>query len=279
MSESSHSNKAKSTQTNLASLLFCTLSIISICLSSFNLYLFTWIWARLGGEQTSGQGGALAWAQLEPGAQDLLRLGLRVVSKRKLQANQLRGQTLSVLANGRLAFQANKTNLMQLDAGGQQLQRPASLLFPLGLQVAGLVGEQNSSSGPVLRCARNWCKLRAIETLSLGRGQGGVDFCGQSMRVQQVRARRIHSRLDKLQLASGGLVLRLGSRTGRLQAMALDTLRLVVGQSSAARKQNVSLGGREINEFSSTHSTSRLTNNSNRLPAFQQTKKQQPMNG
>lgn len=224
MSAHHQRHKHKSAQTNLVSLFFCTLAIVSICLSAFNLYLFAWIWSKMGAAR--GASGSVPPMEFIDSS-DVLKFNGRLTSAKGVSVQELRGQSsrLTLSASGGVEFKA--TNETLLNVG------PRKLAFPAGLRVRSPLAEEEAAPNAI-ECShgddprmRPSCQLN-VPHLKLSNQREKIDFATNSLQVPKVSARRLHSQLNKLQLMSSNH-LELRSTSGRIGAQALETVRLVVG--------------------------------------------------
>lgn len=90
-------SSASSTSENLKILLFYMLSVIVICLTAFNFYLFCWIWSSLRANNGDESGSILSnvnnneWAKLDViSAWDSIRFNGKLSTKSTIQVNQLK---------------------------------------------------------------------------------------------------------------------------------------------------------------------------------------------
>jgi len=248
---------AKSKQTNVASLLYCTAAFLSICLSLFNAYLLAWIWSKMDSLPASHQ----------PPSQDVLggherpaalSLEGRLASAGGLSAAELRAATRRLQL---VAPAARGAALVRLGHPTRPLivLSDRKIAFPSGFAVWPLAsGEggvhQRTSGAPHLQCraqeggqnaSKNLCLL-ASPQLRLTNQNEPIDFLAQSIRSANISAKRLHSKLQKLQLFSQNHI-RLLATSGPIEAQALDTVRLALGGPNSTKLHN------NVSPFSSPH--------------------------
>jgi len=186
-----------------ARLLFFALSLLALCLTAFNLYLFRWLWWSVGGER--------------------LGLGARLASRRPLEAEALlAGAGLRISSAHSVLVARGGRPLLELEAG------PRRLLFAAGLRLKSAAGGQEA-----LVCSPSMeCSVRA----SCVRLAGGrpLDWGRKSAQAAKVSTRRLHSAtgsLELLSVAAGSL-----EPGGPLSLLALAGLTLLSRNSPVSSK-------------------------------------------
>lgn len=241
-------SKSGSEQTQrLKTLLFYTLSVIIVCLTAFNFYLFCWIWSSLNGSEPVKQGKEMASTHLKkPHHQARLNLlsswnsikfNGRLAAKRSFQVDRLKGSNkrLKIMSPKGVLFSSNKGTII-LDLKSKEKR----INFPAGLAVisnsfkrrndSSFVGEDNE----LLVCSREpetSCQIK-VPFVSLTNVEG-VNFAKRSIQTSKVETRRLHSAINSLNVLSTNQSI-FESTGDKVHLFALDELNLLSRTSSVS---------------------------------------------
>lgn len=171
-------SEASKSSTNLASLIVCALSILSICQTAFNLYLFAWLYSNVTSTTTTTTTNATQ-QQMHAGKSLLSRLevrlrrlededgvaylsgGERILLRKAAQIASLRGKPSG--GGGGAGSTLRLSSKMSVDFGNAQNQSaaaslivsPTSLQFPHGLIVTDRqLSNDNPPSLPFIECSK-----------------------------------------------------------------------------------------------------------------------------
>ena len=252
-----HGHCSRNASKNLASLLFCFLLIVSICLAAFNFYLLAWIWSNFEGQlgPINNQLGVnllneLNFFHKHRHRGDKIRLSRNLISEKTLSARLISGidqvhrdnfdaharelNSLSSELSG-LTFSSKS----ELRFGGNQSARASliisapqnSLAFPNGLLVRPSRVDSVSGREPIVCAAADrdrrypagQCRLTSSR-FELTSGER-VDFLNKSIQTNRLRTKRLHSPLNKIQLLSTDSI-KFESKSKQIHVEALDTVSL-----------------------------------------------------
>lgn len=221
------------------SLVYYTLSVIVVCLTGFNFYLFCWIWSSLsftgngsGGDDSGFMMRSTQWAPIDTiSSWNGIRFNGKLASLQELQV----GQVLAANDGGRLLIASknsvqvvhHKKPLIELVAKRRRIQ------LPTGLRVDAVSKTGNDSSAQAdnrKQGARLSCDpvtahcLASASTIVLSH-KFGVDFNRKSVQTPKVSTKRVHSPTNWLNLYSSNFGL-FESKSGSIHLIALDELSL-----------------------------------------------------
>ena len=221
--------RAPAERANLVGLLVGLVSILSVCLTAFNVYLFVWICSALNAGQSLPNSALSLLDRLELLGDSAGRIKLdgRLITRRPFSVDEIRQDhlggsesSLRLTSANKITFRAaNQSSSFSISSQRNSLEFPTGLLIssrpdgPSEIQCEP-AGPNTTSSG------ENSCRLRAKQMKLTN--PTGVDLSNvKSIQTNRVRTRRLHSSLQKLQLLAGvGATFR--SLEDELQLQALD---------------------------------------------------------
>lgn len=219
-------NAAAAAEHRLLSIGLWILSIVCVCLTATNLYLLVWVWTSL-----AASSGALGGVDLFANANHI-KLNALLASKQALTVGQVRATEsaigLSIASNQAIhlgAKEGRSESLLSLWPTKQLIATPFGWTFKSAASGKTVMQCRPSSNSSGADRASEVCELKDAHTkLRLGHARG-VDFGGRSAQTGKVRASRLHSQTNRLELRASRTT-RLSSSKAKCHIESMESLRM-----------------------------------------------------
>lgn len=249
-------------------LLFYTLSVIIVCLTAFNFYLFCWIWSSLNGGTNSVQLGESGEEMLALNAvadnqeannqqqQQHAKLNLlsswntikfngKLSSKSSLQVDQLEASNkiLKIMSKKSVLFTSRSNNNNDKEEIILEIKsKEKRINFPSGFSVKSLNnGSTNDNNHELLVCSREpktSCLIKAPFVYLTN--NEGVDLNRKAIQSSKIETKRIYSAINSLNLLTTNKSV-FESSQNKVHLFALDDLTLFSRNSSVSNEFKESL--------------------------------------
>lgn len=258
------SDRKEKQRQKLNILLFYTLSVITVCLTAFNFYLFCWIWSSLNGgtgsvqlAESKGSEEMLATNNLVDNQetnnqrqQQQAKLNLlsswnaikfdgKLSSKRSFQVDQLvaLNKRLKIMSKRSVLFSSKNNNTKEEEVILEIKSREKRINFPSGFSVISLNNDSADSNHELLVCfrePRTSCLIKAPFVYLTN--NEGVDFNRKAIQSSKIETKRIYSAINSLNLLTTNKSF-LESSQDKVHLFALDDLTLFSRNSSVSKQQ------------------------------------------
>lgn len=240
-------DKREQQRQKLNILLIYTLSVIVVCLTAFNFYLFCWIWSSLNGSNPIESSKQTTSNNLKnhnlQARLDLLsfwntiKFNGRLSSKHLIQVDQLRASNkkLKIMSSKSVLLRNKQQTILELESKEKRINFPSGFSVRSNSKLEGNLGiTKVEEDNELLVCSgepETSCQIK-VPFVSLTNSKG-VDFLKRPIQTSKVETKRLHSAMNSLNLLSTKQSV-FESTTDKVNIYALDELHFLSRFSSVS---------------------------------------------